>query len=60
MMYQNGMNTLGKMIIKLPAKIKAEKSENKREGQQRDKYFQCHEDFFPITSYFIALMFGNY
>ena len=33
MMCSNTMNTLGKMILKVPAKIKTEKGENKREGQ---------------------------
>lgn len=47
-------------MIKLPTKIKTEKSENKREAQSGGKYSQHHEEFFPFISYFIPLMFGNY
>ena len=39
MMYSNRRNTLGKMILKLPTKIKTEKSENKREGQSGEQIF---------------------
>ena len=37
MLYSNRMNILGRMILKLPAKIKTEKSENKREGQSGEQ-----------------------
>ena len=45
MMFSNRMNTLSKMILKLPAKFKTEKSENKREGQSGEQIFLTSRRF---------------
>lgn len=54
MLYSNRMNILGRMILKLPAKIKTEKSENKREGQSGEQIFLTSRSFFPSIIVFYS------